>query len=659
MSKQDSIKNTLFENYSMSLAGHGAASITASTTPSLTETNTSQLSSESPRNSHAAKSSRQDSLPSRGEAMAKTGSRLKKLTRKATKMAADVAFGSAYSNDGVESAQLAQYRLAARAKSDVAMKELEIKKYETLFQGIRDHSMELYLEYLRFFLKYLDDSENDDVLKYASMRNDLCRSWFKKVFTQFESILKLWELPDFTESPRTTNLKSFNHLPDVSVLHKELFHDRQISLLLLWHTQIQKRILNQPLILKYLTSAMKADCEICVITTNKLKSTLPKPDEYLPKILKTHVSPAHVEFIDGWQLRHDVSNHNINYILLGDRYQQMSDLRGTGRLPEDLQQQYPHFSDVAFLTKEFLENFLTEEERHFLYGYSSFLVPNLSTIPLPSRKNALVVCSDYSRVIRNETEMIKSLKEFQRILKPGGQIFLNVMDLDPIPNAAKRVGLSKDAIDVSKEEYIRLLINHKLAQYAGPFKANMSQYILRHLKQSKDWTNVKFSKVGFPVIEGKYYGSGLKMHVHDEDKCSNGSYANKDVDIDEDDDDDPKSLNSKAAAMFDFNASFMEFTKFTNILGCLEWYEGSKKPSPEILELANLWVDWRINGLQGRLVQQLFSTRTLLDGVDRELGVRVDLMRDDVLRGVCGVDCVVSITAESTRQPTAEHMSTV
>lgn len=460
----------------------------------------------------------------------------------------------------------------------------------------------------------------------------------KKMFDKFYALIENWETNENqVEIPRQAELGSIDSIPDVSVIDKEIFHDRKITLLLLWHAQILKRVMNQPLILKQLTATMKNDCEICIVTTNKLKSKYPTPDEYLPRVLRTHISPAHLEFIDGWQMRHDVKKFKINFITLCDRYQTLLDLRKAGTLQDDLQQQYPHFSDVDFLSKEFTDNYMNEEERKFLYGYSSFGVPNMSKLPLQDGKHGLVYSPDFSRLIKTEMEMKKAFKEFHRLLKPGGKIYLQFFDLNPISKSSMRVGLSsKDAVEVSKEEYIRLLINSKLAKYAGPFRARMTFNILTYLKKSDDWRDVKFTKIGFPVIEGDDYGSGVANQTN--------------VKKEEGDNDDLTMINSRAAAMFDMNASFIEFIKFTSVLGSMEWYEGGAKPSDEILELTKLWVDWRRFGITGKLVEELLDSRTLVDGVDMELGVRVDFRSNSNIpvsgRAVCGLEYTTAVIAQ-------------
>lgn len=569
-------------------------------------------------------------------APAKKGNKLRTFTRRATKLAADVAFGSATMDDQGDDPKLAEYRRNSKNKAEEARKELEIKHFESVLKAVRDHSMEFYLDYLRFFLKYMDDGDWDDALNYAGMRNDLWRGWIKRMFTKFDSLIDKWENDtNYIEIPRQAVEFSIASVPDVSVIDKEIFHDRKITLLLLWHAQILKRVMNQPLILKQLTATMKEDCEICIVTTNKLKSKYAGPDEYLPRVLRAHISPAHLEFIDGWQMRHDVKKFKINFVTLCDRYQALLDLRNAGTLPDDLQQQYPHFNDYSFLSKEFTENYMNEEEKKFLYGYSSFAAPNISKIPLKGGNHGLVYSPDFSRLVKSEIEMEKAFKEFHRLLKPGGKIYIQILDLNPISKSNTRVGFSnKEAIEVCKEEYTRLLINSELAKFAGPFKARMSLNVLTYLQRSEEWKDVRFTKIGCPVIEGGDYGSGY------DDKTN----ENKDMG----DSDDLITINSRAAALFDMNVSFTEFIKFTSVLGALEWYEGGAKPSQEILDLTKLWIDWRRFGIKGEHVNKLLQSRTLVDGVDTELGVKIDfnLTPSASARTVCGVDYSTAVVAQ-------------
>lgn len=565
----------------------------------------------------------------------KTRSKFHRFTRKATKLAADVAFGSAINEDGMDTQRLADYRRESRFKAEEARKEQEIKHFEIVFKAVRDHSMEFYLDYLRFFLKYMDDGDWGDVLTYAEMRNDLWRGWLRKTLAKVSHIIESWENDTSgVVIPRQVGNFSIKDVPDVSKIDKELFHDRKITLLLLWHTQVLKRLMNQPLILQKLTASMKKDCEICIVTSNKIKPKEPTPDEFLPRVLRTHISPAHVEVIDGWQMRHDVQQFKINFITLADRYQTLLDLRKAGTLPEDIHQQYPYFNDEDFLTPEFVQGCMSQEERNFLNGYSSFAVPSLSKIPLADGNHALIYSPDFSRLVKTEAEMKRAFAEFTRLLKPGGKVYLQLMDLNPIPKVSSRVGLNKETINVCPEEHVRLLINTKLAEYAGPFRSRMTFHILSYLKRSDQWSDVKFTKIGFPVIEGDRYGSGLENEAA--------------VKRDDSEEVEATVINSRAAAMFDMNASFIEFLKFTSVLGPLEWYEGGMRPPPEVLELVKLWIDWRRFGMNGKLVTELVKSRKLVDGVDLELGVRIDCNapNTNIQRSISGLEFGTAVIAQ-------------
>jgi hypothetical protein len=575
-----------------------------------------------------------------------------KFTKKATKLASDIAFGSAFDDspnayhpyiphfnpqyDLKNQRNLnlnSNLSLNSNSNSNNERQQLSTE-YHTKLRNIltlaKNHSMEFYLDYLKFFLKYMDESELNDPFDYSVTRNSLWNQWFSKYLTIIDNvlksrddminyqnelkILKLKELEiekerqsekersleneklkknkeneqekgkgngkkanrnnnkieqsynfesefldeyndPFLDSNQTLKAKSIlkskstkqskqsnnsinlsnensnnnksysssasslnsistlatlansqissstsinqlkskiNNIPSIEQIDKEVFQDRRIVLLLLWHNQILNKISNEYSILSNLLKNTPKNSEICIITSNKLKPFKSSPNESLPKLLKYHISPAQLELIDGWQLRHEFPDFRTNLINLTDRFQIILDLKNTGYLPPDLLQQYPHFNDFIFLSEKFVNNKLEIKERDFLLNYSSFTAPSIQKLPIKDNSQSLIYTPDFTRLVLNENDVKIGLNEFNRILKPGGSISLILFDISSFKHS------SNNDHETSLSEYIQLFINKEICKLSK--LPNLTEIIMKILKE-KNFQKIKYVKLGIPVVE--------------------------------------------------------------------------------------------------------------------------------------------------------------
>lgn len=503
-----------------------------------------------------------------GNAVKNSGKKLFNFTKKATRLAGEIALGR-YEDDppnfqyhshphlhhGLHhgshpssSSSLTSLTYAPQFHPQVQRQkyqkqQLSIEyhaKMKNVMTLARNHSMSFYIGYLRFFLKYMDDSELDDPFLYSITRNSFWNTWYIKYLnsisetldarsTSFERQQQLehddeksnadsllsepYKNGSFSDSnlkSRATSVSSaassqsasssvddiktkLSEIPSTDEIDSEIFQDRRTVLLLLWHNQIINRLSNHSSIIHGILSSHPHNSEMCIITSNRLKPYQTTPNNSFSKLMKNHISPARLELIDGWQLRHDFPNYRTNLVNLSDRFQVLLDLKKSGYLPIDLQQQYPHFNDYVFLTDDFLNAKLQPKEREFLSEYSSFTAPSIHKLPFADESQSLVYTPDFTRLIFSENDVKAGLTEFNRILKPGGSVFLILYDVLSFKNS-HNVNMEHG---VRLGEYIQIFINNEISKLSK--LPNLSQIIIKLLKL-KNYQKIKYVKLGIPVI---------------------------------------------------------------------------------------------------------------------------------------------------------------
>ncbi|GMM47268.1 hypothetical protein DAPK24_038430 [Pichia kluyveri] len=404
-------------------------------------------------------------------------------------------------------------------------------KYHTKLRNVitltKTNSMEFYLDYLRFFLTYMDEAERNDPFIYSNTRNSFWNQWVVKYLIKIRNILEDENniennnTIDDTNSLNISNsneheymenndeLKTLNNeieeiklkiqnIPTIDQIDKETFQDRRILLLLLWQNQILYNLSNQKQVLTNLLQKQGNNHnthnneEICIITTNKIKPFNNKLDESLPKLFKNHLFPSKLELIDGWQLRHDFPNYKTNMINIADRFQTILNLNNTSYLPIDILQQYPHFNDYVFLSEDFVNNKLDSKERDFLTNYSSFIVPSINKLPFRDNSQCLVYTPDFTRLVKNENDIKNSLNEIYRVLKIGGSISLILFDISTFKHS------SNLEHNVYLSEYIQIYINFLISKISN--MTTITDLILNILRE-KNFKNIKFTKLGVPVLD--------------------------------------------------------------------------------------------------------------------------------------------------------------
>ena len=434
-------------------------------------------------------------------------------------------------------------------------------KMKNILSLTMNHSMSFYIDFLRFFLKYMDDSELDDPFLYSVTRNSFWNTWYIKYLRSINETLdtrasllaekdqnqqkqqgnqgneeisvsdSLWSdshdrvsasdpklnsesnlaststFDSQTSSNSPDDIKSkIAEIPSIDEIDAEIFQDRKMVLLLLWHNQIINRLSNHASVIHKLLSSHAKNSEICIITSNRLKPYQSTPGNASSKLSKNHISPAHLELIDGWQLRHDFPNYKVSLVNISDRFQVLLDLKNSAYLPDDLQQQYPHFNDISFLTEDFINSNIKPKEKAFLSDYSSFTAPSIHKLPVRDESQILVYAPDFTRLIFNENDVNMGLTEFERVLKPGGSIFLILYDVLSFKNTYT----VNTEHEVRLGEYIQIFINNEISKLSK--LPNLSQIIIKILK-GKNFKKIKYVKLGIPVIS-------FNEQQHDYDEIS-------------------------------------------------------------------------------------------------------------------------------------------
>ncbi|GMG21901.1 unnamed protein product [Ambrosiozyma monospora] len=226
-------------------------------------------------------------------------SSLLSLTKKATKIAGDLAFGSANINmHEAEDKRFEEFKIKRRQEAEAKRQ----REFVQLKKKINDQSMMLYIKHFRLFTDYIKEAEFNDPLKYALTRRDLFVSWYEKFLIglredieRSEAFIQSREIRQnetransylgsvagsgtgpltinnptsgagasgerrvsnssgsssggvsggFRRSMSSTSLKLDSAIADQ--LNLAVVHDNKTIMILLWYLQIQKKMLNQP-----------------------------------------------------------------------------------------------------------------------------------------------------------------------------------------------------------------------------------------------------------------------------------------------------------------------------------------------------------------------------------------------------------------------------
>ncbi|ODV85098.1 hypothetical protein CANARDRAFT_222671 [[Candida] arabinofermentans NRRL YB-2248] len=590
-----------------------------------------------------------------------------KLTRKVTKFANDLALGStSMYGDEVEDKKFLEFKQKKqREREEKREKEVEHLRKEASEKGI-----EAYLDHFRFFLKHMDDSDINDPINYALSRRDLWLSWYKRFLTglraeiaDYENLIKEKERLD---RQSIHSASSYKHIkseadyklrtklhdlssiapPPIDYVNSSMFQDKRIILILLWYLQILKKLLDQPTLIsreileklgnskETVDPSIKPQLqEVTVVTCNKMIGELDTESQSNESIYtEGSIYSANVEFINGWQVRHDNRDLHTNFVSITKKYHRMIDISGKGYLPPELLAENPSFT-TPLLDSEFFRFKLNDQQREFLKSYSSFTTPSMDKIPLRSNSQSCVTCADFT-LTATEDNLESSLAEFHRIIKPNGFLQLYLWDIDQVHAKS----LNHQATDPN--EYVRQEIWQRMAKLSkdkNRIIPDITNRIISSLKQ-QGFKKVKISHVGYPQI------TTLSEPVESHSQSHSASFSESD----------PYStsyqdrINSvlttnsnkgykdlRMNSFFEFFSNYMEFLLFTKVLSVfkftnsMKFKEGTTTQTevvdPEEVNLIKLFIDYKLHGCSGKLVQnQILSsakvkfTTASTDGVKYE-----------------------------------------
>lgn len=485
---------------------------------------TTSISQETPP---AIGMSRGSSMTVASSAMKKTKSvsRFKSFTRRAARIAEDIAFGTTvYST--VSNQNFKNVDLPARAKlSGYEKRQMQMAEFR---KNLQDAQLRIYFETLRFFLKYMDDSNADDPLNYALTRKNMWLLWYQKLVARLGGAIELYEqqqrekdglASDVLHGKKVPGLErqrsGFKNVVKVKKLHssagergktgmpsaetvaQSMFQDRRVVLSLLWYLQLSGKLLKQAEVFKDQLPAEADQNEVCIVSTSKMNAFKKRAlTESELRALEKAVSET-LEFVDGWNIRHSVPGAHINVITAASRFLTLTDMEGKGYLDEPVLKQNPQFG-TQVISKYYYTNHIGGREKEFLKDYSSFTTPSISHIPLRSSSQSLLICEDVEALVCDAGGLTQMITEFKRVLKPQGKLYLQLWDIDP---DTQRRANQKDTTH-SVGEFVWHSLWHSIADYAsknGTAVTDLTKKIVPML-QAIGFSDVRTAFIAYPML---------------------------------------------------------------------------------------------------------------------------------------------------------------
>ncbi len=483
---------------------------------------TSSISQETPP---AIGMSRASSITVASSAMKKTKSmsRFKSFTRRAARIAEDIAFGtSVYST--VSNQNFKNVDLPARGKlSGYEKRQMQMAEFR---KNLQDAQLRIYFETLRFFLKYMDESNENDPLNYALTRKNMWLLWYQKLVARLGVAIDLYEqqqrekdrlASDVLHGKKVPGLErqrsGFKNVVKVKKLHsgegekstlqsaetvaQSMFQDRRVVLSLLWYLQLFSKLLKQAEVFKDQLPAEADQNEVCIVSTSKMNAFKKRAlTESELRALEKAVYET-LEFVDGWNIRHSVPGAHTNVVTAASRFLTLTDIKGKGYLDEPVLMQNPQF-DTQVLSKYYYTNHIGGREKEFLKDYSSFTTPSISHIPLRSSSQSLLICDDVAALACDADGLTQMITEFKRVLKPQGKLYLQLWDIDP--DTQKRAN-QKDTTH-SVGEFVWHSLWHSIADYAsknGTAVTDLTKKIVPML-QAIGFSDVRTAFIAYPML---------------------------------------------------------------------------------------------------------------------------------------------------------------
>lgn len=593
----------------------------------------------------------------------KKTNKLLKLTKRASKIAGDIAFGNAYDNvQFLHHPQMPQvpphiYNTKSTNSDNTNILQEYTNRLQNLINATQIQCMHSYLDYLKFFLNYMDESDPNDIFDYSITRNSL---WNQTIARQLNKILRILDsytgsglfsdqasvqsesesasaistvasVPtsasasaSVSASPSTpasavasisskkTTPPQLHPLPSLDEINEVTFQDQRVTLLLLWNNQIFNKLSNEFNILTELLKHHPPGSDLCIVTTNKLKPYNYPKSSPLATLFKYHTLPSQLELIDGWQLRHDFPDFKTNLISVTDKFQVILDLRNAGHLSTDILEATPHFNDFAFLDSNFIDSKFDANEKTFIENYSSFTTPSVVTVPLDTQSQNLIYSPDFSRLVNNKDDVINAIQEFDRLLKPKGSLLITLFDIISFKN------ISSGNHDCSLSEYVQIYLNFQISKFSN--LPNISEFLINHLNSpTSSFINVQFVKLGIPVIDYR----DTEDSEHNNDNSMNNpksSTTSKEL---------PSIADNPIASMYSMFSSYVEYLRIQQIFN-LQYILNASETShltPDMVSILKIWIDWKLHGFESTLVKsailERLNTHVSVDGYDAELSVRI------------------------------------
>ncbi|OWB56233.1 hypothetical protein B5S28_g2127 [[Candida] boidinii] len=278
-----------------------------------------------------------------------------------------------------------------------------------------------------------------------------------------------------------------------------ILQDTQRILVSLWCIQIFKKLLSsESQLLPKTKSAIKA--------VRESEGTDPTAKEDPPEILilinqyfsneYDSTGFANFDCVTGWQMVHDEPECHVNVVNIGQKLVTIYDPYKKGYLNDpQLKDKNPQFFNPVL--PDNVQN-ATQHQRTFFSKYSSFATDSYLHIPMKTNSQSVVYCPDLSYIAK-KSDILESLKEIHRVLKPFGAAQFQILDVSVLNGLVDNANLET----ISKDPHE--LLAHKIWYELGKqteekgYISNLISKIVPLLYEA-GFRKVSYSLVAYPQV---------------------------------------------------------------------------------------------------------------------------------------------------------------
>ncbi|GME72939.1 unnamed protein product [[Candida] boidinii] len=327
-----------------------------------------------------------------------------------------------------------------------------------------------------------------------------------------------------------------------ATLQLTMLKDTQRILISLWCIQIFKKLLSsESQLLPKTRAAIKA--------VRENEGTDPTTKEDTPEILilinqyfsneYDSTGIANSDCVTGWQMVHDEPECHVNVVNIGQKLVTIYDPHKKGYLNDpQLKEKNPQF--FSSILPDNIQN-ATQHQRAFFSKYSSFATDSYTHIPVKNDSQSVVYWPELSYIAK-KSDILESLKEIHRVLKPFGAAQFQILDVSVLNGPIDSANLETIAKD--PHELLAHRIWYELGRQTEEkgYISNLVSKIVPLLYEA-GFRKVSYSLVAYPQVS-------TLMELSTED------FAYNDFNIQTSSSDSPNDSNPKGSSIPNQNYSF-------------------------------------------------------------------------------------------------------